>query len=242
MSANSFDTPYNQRVRDKSRSILKKKLMAEPKPERFQIPSVHSVPVAFKDRKTILPDMGKMGGAVLSDMSEAQYMGRGMCGCGRDTSSGGQLSGGRDTSSGGQLSGGKKRGGRMIGLAKPRHIGAGFWNDLKRDLSHPKETIQGIGKAKTWSDAFKKSGQIIGNTLDRGIPLGAAALTAAETGSPGATIGAYKESRGLVDEGKKIARGSGKKSARGKLVSKLMKERGVSLGQASKIIKEEGLM
>ena len=130
----------------------------------------------------------------------------------------------------------------MIGLAKPRKIGSGFWNDLKRDLSNPVASIKGIGKAKTWNDAFKKSGQIIGNTLDKGIPLATAAMTAAETGSPSATIGSYKESRGLIDEGKKIARGSGKKSARGKLVSKLMKERGLSLGQASKVIKQEGLM
>lgn len=227
MSANSYDTPYNQRVRDKTRMILKKKLSTEPKTEHYQIPSVHSVKVAFKDRRTILPDMSKMGG-----VAENEYYGRGMCGCGRDTSSGGRMIGGRDTSSGG----------KMIGLPKPRVIGSGFWNDLKRDLSNPKETIKGIGKAKTWSDAFKKSGQIIGNTLDKGIPLAAAALTASETGSPAAAIGSYKESRGLVDEGKKIARGSGKKSARGKLVSKLMKERGVSLGQASKIIKQEGLM
>lgn len=236
MSANSYDTPYNQRVRDKSRILLKKKLMSEPKSEHYAIPSVHSVKVAFKDRRTILPDMSKLGG-----IGENEYYGRGvMCRCsdgsmhgmGRDTSSGGGMCGGRDTSSGG----------RMIGLAKPRVIGAGFWNDLKRDLSHPKETIKGIGKAKTWSDAFKKSGQIIGNTLDRGIPLASAAMTAAETGNPAATIGAYKESRGLVDEGKKIARGSGKKTARGKLVSKLMKERGISLGQASKVIKQEGLM
>jgi len=227
MSSNSYDTSYHQVVRDKSRTLLKKKLMSEPNVEHYQIPSIHSVKGHYKDRRTILPDMSKLGG-----VSENEYFyGRGMCGCGRDTSSGGRMCGGRDTSSGG----------RMIGLAKPRNIGGGFWNDLKRDLSHPKETLQGIGKAKTWSDAFKQSGQIIGNTLDRGIPLGAAAMAAAETGSPAATIAAYKESRGLIDEGKKLA-GSGVKSVRGRLVSKLMRERGVSLGQASKLIKQEGLM
>lgn len=41
---------------------------------------------------------------------------------------------------------------------------------------------------------------------------------------------------------KKAHASKGKKSARGALVSKLMKERGVSLGEASKIIKAEGLM
>jgi hypothetical protein len=41
---------------------------------------------------------------------------------------------------------------------------------------------------------------------------------------------------------KKPHASKGKKSARGALVSKLMKERGVSLGEASKIIKAEGLM
>lgn len=229
MSSNSYDTPYHQVVRDKSRTLLKKKLLSETKVEHYEIPSVHSVKVHYKDRRTILPDMSKMGG-----IGENEYYGRGMCSCGlkggRDTSSGG-MCGGRDTSSGG----------KMIGLAKPRTIGGGFWNDLKRDLSHPKETLKGIGKAKTWSDAFKQSGQIIGNTLDRGIPLVSAGLAAAETGSPSATIGAYKESRGLIDEGKKLA-GSGVKSARGRLVSKLMRERGVSLGQASKLIKQEGLM
>lgn len=224
MSSNSLDTPYNAKVRDKSRAILKKKLLSEPKTEHFQIPSVHYKPVAFKDRRTILPDMSKMS------MYEEK---RGGCQCGgRDTSSGG-----RDTSSGGRLSGGK-----MIGLAKPRTIGGGFWNDLKRDLSHPKETLKGIAKPKTWSDALKKSGQIIGNTLEKGIPLASAALTGAETGSPAAAIGSYKESKGLIDEGKRLAKGGGKKSARGKLVSKLMKERGISLGQASKVIKEEKLM
>ena len=46
-----------------------------------------------------------------------------------------------------------------------------------------------------------------------------------------------------VDEAKKLA-GSGmdKRKKRGMLVSKLMKERGVSLAGASKIIKAEGLM
>ena len=99
-----------------------------------------------------------------------------------------------------------------------------------------------MSKPKTWSDALKKSGQIIGNTLEKGIPLVSAALTGAETGSPAAAIGSYKESKSLIDEGKRLAKGGGKKSARGKLVSKLMKERGISLGQASKVIKEEKLM
>ena len=181
MSSNSFDTTYNQRVRDKSRKILREKISSEPQTQHYYIPSVFSANVAFKDRRHVLPDMSKMG-SVLSDRSGTRYLG------GRDTSSGG-----RDTSSGGGMCGCGP-----IGLAKPRTIGSGFWGDLKNDLSHPKQTLQGIGRAKTWSDALKKSGQIIGTTLEKGIPLGAAAMTAAETGSPAAAIGSYKESKGFI--------------------------------------------
>ena len=48
---------------------------------------------------------------------------------------------------------------------------------------------------------------------------------------------------GLGKKGKKAKKApTGKKSARGQLISKIMKERGVKLGEASKIIKSEGLM
>jgi hypothetical protein len=56
-------------------------------------------------------------------------------------------------------------------------------------------------------------------------------------------IGLGKEEKEGGKKGSKKAHASkGKKSARGALVSKIMKERGVKLGEASKIIKAEGLL
>lgn len=128
----------------------------------------------------------------------------------------------------------------MIGLAKPRNIkGDGFFDDLKRDITHPKATLKGLTKGKTYVEALKKSGQIIEGAL----PYGAAAMAGLETGSPAAAIGAFKGTKGQIKEAKELA-GSGmdKRKVRGQLVSKLMKQHGVSLVEASRMIKEKGLM
>jgi len=214
----SYDVPYNASVRKMTAAQLKKKMASEPEPEHYETPSVFKrmKKVPAKDRKYVLPDM-----------SEAQHVG-GMCqACmgGRDTSSGG----GRDTSSGGR---------KMIGLAKPKK-GDGFFGDLKRDLTHPKATLKGISKGKTWENALKKTGQIIENA----VPFGAATVAGLSTGSPAAAIAGFKTSKAQIKEAKELA-GSGmdKRKARGQLVSKLMKQHGLSLAEASKMIKEKGLM
>ena len=215
----SYDVPYNASVRKMTAAQLKKKMASEPEPEHYATPSVFKrmKKVPAKDRKYVLPDM-----------SESQHVG-GMCqSCmgGRDTSSGG----GRDTSSGGR---------KMIGLAKPKK-GDGFFGDLKRDLTHPKATLKGISKGKTWENALKKTGQIIENA----VPFGAATVAGLSTGSPAAAIAGFKTSKAQIKEAKELA-GSGsmdKRKARGQLVSKLMKQHGLSLAEASKMIKEKGLM
>tara|TARA_R110000823_G_scaffold45957_3_gene118278 strand:- start:3005 stop:3754 length:750 start_codon:yes stop_codon:yes gene_type:complete len=249
MSAISYDIPYNARVRAMTASQLKRKIASQPQLEHYEIPSVHrsQSKMLFKDRTKVIPELSQMSGGmmrVLSDGSADQnMMGLGMCGgamcqnCmkgGRDTSSGG----GRDTSSGGKM---RKMGGKMIGLPKPRNIkGEGFFGDLKRDLTHPKATLKGLSKGKTYVEALKKTGQI----LEGALPYGAAAMAGLETGSPAAAIGAFKGTKSQIKEAKELA-GSGagdKRKQRGLLVSKMMKKHGVSLAEASRMIKKEGLM
>ena len=234
MSSLSYEVPYNVAVRKQTAAQLKKKIASQPQLEHFEIPSVFRSmqQTPFKDRKYILPDMSsaQTGGSMCHS-----------CMGGRDTSSGGRdtSSGGRDTSSGGRKMGGKM-GGKMIGLAKPRNIkGDGFFDDLKRDLTHPKATLKGLTKGKTYVEALKKTGQI----LEGALPYGAAAMAGIETGSPAAAIGAFKGTKSQIKEVKDLA-GSGmdKRKMRGQLVSKLMKQHGVSLVEASRMIKEKGLM
>ena len=245
MSAISYDIPYNARVRAMTASQLKRKIASQPQLEHYEIPSVHrsQSKMLFKDRTKVIPDLSQMSGGmmrVLSDGSADQNMcGGTLCkNCmsgGRDTSSGG----GRDTSSGGMK--GRKMGGKMIGLPKPRNIkGEGFFGDLKRDLTHPKATLKGLTKGKTYVEALKKSGQI----LEGALPYGAAAMAGLETGSPAAAIGAFKGTKSQMKEAKELI-GSGvgdKRKQRGLLVSKLMKKHGVSLAEASRMIKKEGLL
>jgi hypothetical protein len=240
MSAISYDIPYNARVRAMTASQLKRKIASQPQLEHYEIPSVHRSQsnMLFKDRTKVIPDLSKMSGGmmrVLSDGSADQHMCQNCMKGGRDTSSGG----GRDTSSGGMK--GRKMGGKMIGLPKPRNMkGEGFFGDLKRDLTHPKATLKGLTKGKTYVEALKKSGQI----LEGALPYGAAAMAGLETGSPAATIGAFKGTKSQIKEAKELA-GSGagdNRKRRGLLVSKLMKKHGVSLAEASRMIKKEGLM
>lgn len=241
MSAISYDIPYNARVRAMTASQLKRKIASQPQLEHYEIPSVHrsQSKMLFKDRTKVIPDLSQMSGGmmrVLSDGSADQNMCQKCMSGGRDTSSGG----GRDTSSGGGMKG-RKMGGKMIGLPKPRNIkGEGFFGDLKRDLTHPKATLKGLTKGKTYVEALKKSGQI----LEGALPYGAAAMAGLETGSPAAAIGAFKGTKSQMKEAKELI-GSGvgdKRKQRGLLVSKLMKKHGVSLAEASRMIKKEGLL
>lgn len=110
------------------------------------------------------------------------------------------------------------------------------FGDLKRDLTHPKATLK-VDKGKTYVEALKKSGQI----LEGALPYGAAAMAGLETGSPAAAIGAFKGTKSQMKEAKELI-GSGvgdKRKQRGLLVSKLMKKHGVSLAEASRMIKKK---
>ena len=272
MSSISYDIPYNEKVRNQTSAQLKKKIKSEPQAEHYEIPSVHRVQnqTRYKDRTKIAPDMSNKtmlgnGRDIKSDGSEAQHVGGAKCVKCMGRPKGGRISGGRDTSSGAGRDTSSGAGlSHPIGLPKPvlrkgrgkaekpskeqmeklmklmsEKKGAGFLKGFKQIFKQsPVKTLKEMGDPKNMVEALKQTGDIIG----KAAPVGAAALAGLE-GGPAASIAAYKGTKAQVDQAKKLA-GSGmdKRKKRGMLVSKLMKERGVSLAGASKIIKAEGLM
>ena len=268
MSSISYDIPYNEKVRNQTSAQLKKKIKSEPQAEHYEIPSVHRVQnqTRYKDRTLIAPDMSNKtmlgNGRVKSDSSEDQHVGGAKCVKCMGRPKGGRISGGRDTSSGAGRDTSSGAGlSHPIGLPKPvlrkgrgkpskeqmeklmklmsEKKGAGFLKGFKQIFKQsPVKTLKEMGDPKNMVEALKQTGDIIG----KAAPVGAAALAGLESGPVGA-IAAYKGTKAQVDQAKKLA-GSGidKRKMRGMLVSKLMKERGVSLAGASKIIKAEGLM
>lgn len=120
------------------------------------------------------------------------------------------------------MEGGAMTGGAMTGGAL---TGAGFFQDFAR--------------------GFKKALGAIGSVASKVAPvLGAVpgleelAPIAGAVGAVGKAVGGRKR----VVKRRRKSKATGARAKRNALVRKIMRERGVSLPQASRIIKEEGLM
>ena len=140
---------------------------------------------------------------------------------------GGRYSGG----AAGHSTGSKIQTGGMIGLPKPKKKGG--------------RAVAGAGRAQSGGNFFsdlKKAVPIAANiarkTAKYGIPAAAGVLGTME-GGPVAGLAAAK----VAKEGTQVVGlGASKQKKRGALVSKLMKEQGMSLGEASKHIKANKLL
>ena len=140
---------------------------------------------------------------------------------------GGRYSGG----AAGHSTGSKIQTGGMIGLPKPKKKGG--------------RAVAGAGRAQSGGNFFKDlkkavpiAANIARKTAKYGIPAAAGVLGTME-GGPVAGLAAAK----VAKEGTQVVGlGASKQKKRGALVSKLMKEKGYSLGQASKHIKENNLL
>jgi hypothetical protein len=140
---------------------------------------------------------------------------------------GGRYSGG----AAGHSSGSKIQTGGMYGLAKPRKVGG--------------RAVAGAGRAQSGGNFFKDlkkavpiAANIARKTAKYGIPAAAGVLGAMEGGPVGALAAAKAAKEGV----NVVGLGASKQKKRGALVSKLMKEQKMTLGQASKHIKENNLL
>ena len=207
---------YRTVVRDKVRKNQRKKIAAEGESERFNTPSAHvrNQMIPFKDRRDVLPGM---------DSQQTRRV------------EGGRISGGA------HCEGSKIQTGGMYGLAKPRKVGG--------------RAVAGAGRAVSGGNFFKDlkkavpiAANIARKTAKYGIPAAAGVLGAMEGGPVGALAAAKAAKEGvnvvgLGSGGRKVTGlGASKQKKRGALVSKLMKEKGLSLGAASKHIKENNLL
>ena len=149
---------------------------------------------------------------------------------GMDTQQTRRVEGGR-ISGGAHCEGSKIQTGGMYGLAKPRKVGG--------------RAVAGAGRAVSGGNFFKDlkkavpiAANIVRKTAKYGIPAAAGVLGTMEAG-PVAGLAAAK----VAKEGTQVVGlGASKQKKRGALVSKLMKEKGLSLGEASKHIKANKLL
>lgn len=145
-----------------------------------------------------------------------------------------RVEGGR-ISGGAMCEGSKIQTGGMIGLAKPKKLGRKVGG----------RAVAGAGRGQSGGNFFndlKKAVPIAANivrkTAKYGIPAAAGVLGTME-GGPAAGLAAAK----VAKEGTQVVGlGASKQKKRGALVSKLMKEKGLSLGEASKHIKANKLL
>lgn len=208
-----MDPSYREVVRDKVRKNQRKKIAAEGEPERFNVPSAHV-------RNQMIPFKDRR--AVLPNMDSLQT----------HRVEGGRYSGGAHSGgAAGHSTGSKIQTGGMYGLPKPRKVGG--------------RAVAGAGRAQSGGNFFKSlkkavpiAANIARKTAKYGIPAAAGILGTME-GGPVAGLAAAK----VAKEGTQVVGlGASKQKKRGALVSKLMKEQKMSLGQASKHIKENNLL
>jgi len=184
------------------------------------------------------------GGGFISDLGIPFISNlAGMVGLGRGAMSGGAMSGG--AMSGGAMSGGAMNDGmfterQLMGLA--RAVGGG--QPLGRTHSKMMNDIKGAGFFDDFQKGFMSVIRPLASIVKPLLPL------AGPYGAAGAAgLSALGLGRGRGDDMVETVGGRRRRAkasptdgrrARGAMVSQLMRERGMTLGQASKFIKEQG--